>query len=223
MRRLSLVLAASVLAAGAVFCAGSFFSGRTASAVGPAVGVSDATAQAGGGGSVEIFARDFDPPGLGAWTIDVSYDPTMITASGCVALAHTGVCNQHYSSDTVRSAGANATGIAGDTVLARIDFTCLRAGTTTLRMLARDVSDATIGGPVLLDVATVDGTVRCEVGATPAAGGTTPVVQPPSVPEAGTGGGEQDGLWRVVSMLALLASAAVVFGAGVRVFARRED
>src|SRR3990172_674875 len=124
MRRLSLVLAASVLAAGAVFCAGSFFLGRTASAVAPVAGVSDATAQAGGGGSVEIFARDFDPPGLGAWTIDIEYDPDVITASGCVALAHVSVCNQHYSSDTVRTAGANARGLDGDTVLARIDFTC---------------------------------------------------------------------------------------------------
>lgn len=216
MRRLSLVLAASVLAAAVMFSAGSHFFGRTAAAQGPAVGASDATAQAGGGGSVEIFARDFDPPGLGAWTIDVSYDPSVITASGCVALAHVSVCNQHYSSDTVRSAGANARGIAGDTALARIDFTCLRAGTTTLRVLPRDVSDATIGGPVLLDVATVDGTVLCEAGATPA-------VQPPSVPDAGSGGGGQDSLWRVVSLLALLASAAVVFAAGVRVFARRGD
>ncbi len=222
MRRLSLAFAATLLAVGGFLSVGSLFFGQSALAQGPTVGVSDDTAEAGGGGSVEIFSRDFEAPGLGAWTIDVGYDPSIIAASACVALVQTSVCNEHYGSGTVRSAGATATGFVGDSSLARIDFTCLREGTTTLRMMPRDVSDATIGGPRLLDVATVDGRVTCAAGGVLGTPGAppTPVI---SVPDAGSGGGAGDGGWRIGTTLALLLSAAVVYGAGVRVFARRED
>jgi hypothetical protein len=221
MQRFATFAIATVLAIGGLVVAGSLFFGHSASAAGPTIKVDGTTAELNGGGSVNLFALGFGSPGLGAWTIDVTYDPAAITAQGCAEMVQVSFCNAHYSGDTVRSAGANATGIVGDSTLARIDFACKRAGTSMMHVVARDVSDATIGGPQLLSPVTVDGAVICP-GAATSPSTPTPVVAP-SVPHAGTGGVGQDATLRVLLTLGMLLSAGVLYGAGVRAFARRED
>ncbi len=223
MRRLLVVVIS-----GALLVSAAMLFNRAASAQGPLVGATNANVDPGGNGSAELYSQDFSAPGLGAWTINVVYDPDVITITGCGPVDGSAVCNPEYRDDTIRSAGADAFGLEGDATLADIHFTCSEAGgTSPLDVQPQDVSDATVGGPVLLDVEVSDGMVSCDGSAEPTravtpvngVGGTsTPV---PAAPDAGTGPGTPEAPWQVFATLALLASLGLVFVAGVRVFSQR--
>ena len=134
--------------------------------------IDSATALVGEEDTVDVDAVNIGAPGLGAWTIDISYDASVITAVAC-SPAQGGVCNADFGDDMVRITGATATGLEGDTNLGSITFECGdEAGSSDLTLSLFTFADATIGGPQDIDASTIDGTFACEqeVTAGPAAG-----------------------------------------------------
>jgi len=230
MRRLLVVVLC-----GAMLVAAAMLMGRGASAQGPLVGATDANADPGGTGTAELYSHDFSDPGLGAWTIDIVYDPSVITITDCNPVEGSGVCNPAYEDDKIRVAGAVAFGLDGDSTLTRIEFECSgEGGTSPLDVQPHDVSDATIGGPVLLDVEVSDGVVSCDGsddgtptttngGATPTSGTQGTATPAPAVPDAGTGSGTPEAPWQVLAMLMLVASLGLISVAGLRVFSQRTN
>jgi hypothetical protein len=216
-----------VLVVGALLVAAALITRAASAGAPPLVGASEATAETGEHGTVELYAQEFADPGLGAWTIDLRYDPDVISIASCTPVAQTSVCNAEYADGIVRSAGANAQGIIGDTVIAEIVFECADdEGSTELEVLPRDVADATIGGPQLLTVDLSDGMVTCEAGEEepPPAGGTPTATRTPAplMPDAGNGGpGMPSGVPIALALLGVLASGVVIFGAAERLFPRR--
>lgn len=74
------------------------------------------------GGEVALrLAAYVPPPGLGAFTIDVAYDPSVALVTGCEALPEA-ICNPSYSAGTVRLAGTSVTGLKGEMDLATLTF-----------------------------------------------------------------------------------------------------
>ena len=58
---------------------------------------------------------------LGAWTVDVGYDPKSVQVTDCKA-ENGSVCNASFASGVVRITGASASGLSGEQTLATITF-----------------------------------------------------------------------------------------------------
>ncbi len=110
------------------------------------VGVSTVTTGLGQQALVHVEALQITAPGLGAWTIDIAYDPDVITPVGCSA-ALGGICNAAFSANTVRIIGVSAQGVAGDVELGEIVFECRQAGESALTLEPAVFADATPGAP----------------------------------------------------------------------------
>jgi hypothetical protein len=154
-----------------------------ASAQGPAVSVGALNARVGVLSKVEVSALAIGAPGLAAWTIDVHYDPSLVTIAACGA-SQNGICNPHYNDTTVRLTGTNIYGLQGDTTLASIGLACKAAGTGHLDVTINVLADATIGGPRPIDAALQNGAVTCTTetapAATPTPTGSNPAATPPA-------------------------------------------
>ena len=120
------------------------------------------SAQAGVGQYADIIlsARDVGTPGIGAWTIDVTYDPATVSVIECQA-EHGGICNAAFAQDVVRVAGISVTGLVGDSELAGISFRCERAGVSLLGIRIDVFSDASLGEPQPIDAAILTGSLTC--------------------------------------------------------------
>src|SRR3990172_2827968 len=94
-----------------------------ASAVGPAVSIGSLEMGVEFEGKVDLKALGIADPGLGAWTIDVHYDPEVVTLLECGA-EHGGICNAHFAENAVRVTGVSAKGLDGDSFLATLFFGC---------------------------------------------------------------------------------------------------
>jgi hypothetical protein len=138
--------------------------------------VGSGSASVGGQAFIAVDALGVTAPGLGAWTVDVQYDSSLLTAVSCTASAG-GVCNPEFGADRVRITGANADGLEGDSSLATIGFRCEGIGTSSLTPIIPIFADATVGDPMAIDVAVQAGSVSCTSGAGP---GPSPGPQPPS-------------------------------------------
>ena len=160
----------------------------SASAAGGAGVIHMESGQAGVGAEVilDLDAQDIGPPGLGAWTVDVQYDNTVATAVACLP-QNGGVCNAAFSDDTVRSTGANAQGLEGDNILAKLTFRCDVEGETDLTLTVQVLVDATVGDPQFIDASIVNGTLTCGEEPPPGVATATPTTMAPAPPEAGTG------------------------------------
>ena len=192
--RLGLV---GVAAVAAVLLGGLLLAG-TAHAQEDGVDVGSETAAVGEEGSVDVGAHDISAPGLGAWTLDISYDNSVISAVGCTA-EEGGVCNPNFANDTVRISGASAGGLEGDTELGTIDFECGDdGGTSDLTLSLFTFADATVGGPADIDATVSSGTFTCVSGGPATGTGFTP---------DGSGNG-----W-LLAVLAYLGVAALAVGA----------
>ncbi len=140
--------------------------------------------------SVEVEAIGVTPPGLGAWEIDIAYDPAVVSVRHCSSEADFGACNSKFGEDTVRLAGASAsgTGLAGDTILASLSFTCEAAGVSPLILDVHVFADGTIGDPQPIDVEVEHGEITCtaptptQVHPTPRPTPTIPPATPFAVP-----------------------------------------
>jgi hypothetical protein len=112
-------------------------------------------------GAVYLEARDMPLPGLGAWTINVSYDGDIVEATACAGLAG-GLCNATYDVDTVRAVGATgSSGHTGNTDLAVLSFRCLEPGESALHVTLFVLVDGSTGDPQPIQASTQDGVITC--------------------------------------------------------------
>lgn len=180
----------------------------------PTVSIGSGSAAPGGQVSLDLKSADVAAPGLGAWSIDIAYDPSVVTPVGCVT-EHGAVCNMAYDDDSVFVAGAAAVGFEGDTGLASITFECAdEEGESAITVTLPDFADATLGGPVQIDAAIVNGTIDC----TTAPATATSVPRVPSTGTGSTSGGSDFTL-----LIALLAGVGVVGLAGFGVLRTRAN
>ena len=143
--------------------------GSHASAADETVSVGSATIVLGGSAGVEVGASNIHAPGLGAWAIDVTYDPSVLSVEGCEAAGvGLNICNDDYLElgTTVRIVGASAQGLEGNTTLATITVHCDSLGTSPLSVAVRTLADATAEEPQNLNpeddpVTVVGGSVAC--------------------------------------------------------------
>jgi hypothetical protein len=167
------------------------------------VSIDDGSAAVGEEVSVELNAADIGEPGLGAWSIDITFDPDVVSAVACdVELAGAqNVCNPAYADDTVRIAGAAGVGLEGDSKLATITFECEDDGESAIEVNLVHFADGTIGGPEPIDADVTNGTITC--------GG-----EPGGLPPTGQGGRSDQGL--LYALMGLLAAAGLaIVGRGV--------
>jgi len=213
LRRLTVGLAAIA----AVLLGGALLAGSVLAQDGDGVSIADGSAATGASGEVSLSAVDISAPGLGAWTIDITYDTSVITAVDCTA-EQGGVCNPEFAADTVRITGATATGLEGTTQLGVIEFECGdAAGESDLTIDLFTFADATIGDPTTIEDPNIDnGVFTC--GGEPS-GEPEPTDEPadeaPSgAPSAGTGFADPGNsyIW-LVAFLAYLGLGGLVVGA----------
>lgn len=196
------------------------------SAQGPTLSVGDGTAAPNEEATVDVVANV--PDGLGAWTMDITYDPDVVNVEACDP-DNGSVCNGHapetaaeagdppWSTGTVRVTGADATGLTEESVLATITFSasavCGAETTTDLTITVSVFADATVGAPADIsgDTTVSDGSVT--ICAAPA---DTPVPPTPIIGGVGNGGpsDSDSGLGWVIAALAGAGVAALAgFGA----------
>ncbi|MEX2159331.1 MAG: cohesin domain-containing protein [Dehalococcoidia bacterium] len=121
------------------------------------------TAATGADIDANVTLTDFPDPGLGAWTVDITYDASVVSITNCNAdtAGGTNVCNDAFADDTVRIAGAVAEGLTGDIVLGTLTFRCETAGTSPLTLSLDVLADGTLGAPTERPANVVDGSVTC--------------------------------------------------------------
>ena len=175
-RTLGLALAGAVV--GVLLAAGLMLS--QVSAQDEAVSIGRATVGAEGQASVTLEALNIGAPGLGAWTIDVLYDPEVVTPLEC-SPHPSSFCNPSFAADTVRVIGASGNGLAGDTTLATITFRCESEGVSALTLSVRVLADATPGDLQDISANTEHGNVAC-IAASVAPTATPPAPAPTEAP-----------------------------------------
>ena len=182
-------------ALGAVLTIAGFVAGSVL-AVSGSISLSSGSAAPGESGTVEL-SSDVGDPGLGAWTVDISYDSSVATVADCDP-EEGGVCNPEFAPDTIRITGASASGLEGDTLLGTLTFDCAdEEGTTDLTMVLDVFADSTIGDPQPIEPATInDGEFACEVPAPVATG--TPLPAPGPV---GSGPSDSGTNWVIVALV----------------------
>jgi hypothetical protein len=112
-------------------------------------------------GAVTLQALNMPAPGLGAWTVDIGYDGSVVSATSCSGFAG-GVCNVTYGATIVRVVGAvGSGGYVGNRDLASISFRCDAAGETPLTLTVRVLADGTPGSPQPISASIENGTVSC--------------------------------------------------------------
>jgi hypothetical protein len=114
---------------------------------------------------------------LGAWTVDVGYDPSQLKVVGCQA-ASGGLCNPSFAAGVVRIVGASASGLSGKQTLATLTFEGVGHGKPS-PLSVTAVSLADTSGAVL----------KAAVAAPAATSSPTPVPSAPPAPAATPGPG----------------------------------
>jgi len=153
MRTLRALAALSAAVLTTLLLAGS------ASAQGATVSVGRVTVGQGGQGNVVLGAAGVAAPGLGAWEINVNYDPSVVSIVSCTP--NGGLCNTGVSDHEVRVVGATAAGLTNSFSLATLRFQCLHTGASDLTLKIDVFSDATHGAPVPIATKIEDGSVTC--------------------------------------------------------------
>ena len=156
--------------AGLALLGAGFLASSQVAAQDEAISVGSGTVAIGAEGSVPLDALDMPEPGLAAWSIDITYDPAVVTVLDCVEEAGAAFCNESYddpdteeneASYTIRLAGASGQGLVGDTTLATLTFRCDAEGTSALSLITVDVHDGTQGDPQRIEAAALDGEISC--------------------------------------------------------------
>ncbi len=127
--------------------------------VSPTLSIGSTSANVGSQVSVELRAS-MPPPGLGSWTIDIQYNPGVVSPDDCFA-GGGGVCVKNFDRNLVRVTGASAGGLDGTFSLAGIRFNCTNAGTSTLSIIISVFADGTIGNPRDVVPSVDDGSITC--------------------------------------------------------------
>lgn len=126
----------------------------------PAVGIGSLSKSVGEQEAVQVRALNIAAPGLGAWTIDITYEPLVVSVVDCTA-GIGGLCNPAYAEDTVRVVGFSIFGEIGDSTLALITFACESEGSSQLDLTLETFTDATAGGPLPIDASIDNGLAIC--------------------------------------------------------------
>lgn len=154
LRNLGLVAALGVAAAllGGVV-SGVFAQGTT-------VRIDSTEAQVGFEGQIDLTVHDLPAAGLGAWTIDINYDPSVAVPVQCDAKKG-GICNGGYDENTIRVTGINAFGLQGEATLATVYLACVEPGDSDLALELSVFADATAGDPQTIDAKVEHGSFVC--------------------------------------------------------------
>ncbi|MCH7697743.1 MAG: hypothetical protein IH865_02215 [Chloroflexi bacterium] len=136
-------------------------------AVSTVLSIDSVSMHAGSSTVVELRADDVPFPGLGAWSIGVVYDSSVLTALSCAEGVGPSACNESFSGNRVEITGASAEGHLFDVVLASITFACDRAGASDLLIIIEDFADATESGPVPISLKLQNGRITCSEAAPP--------------------------------------------------------
>ena len=191
--------------------------------------VTSATVTVGEQVTVAVIAN-VEEPGLGAWTLDVQYDPMALNILGCEPFAGS-VCSTSFDDDLARVTGASAAGNVGETTIGTLTFECNGPGISSIDLIISVFADATDGDPQDIDpLSVVSGAIACVEEAEPtataaatepmptAAATSTAVATPTTVTTApavlpDTGSGPASG--NAIGWLAVaLATAGLAFIAG---------
>ena len=168
---------AALLLAAVALAAGLFFHAQV-SAGAPTVSIGSLSKSVGEQGTVALQALDIPAPGLGAWTIDITYDPQVVSVVDCAG-GLGGMCNPAYADGTVRVAWFSIFGEIGDSTLATITFACESGGSSQLALTLETFIEANLGGSLPIDASIDDGLAICSSsGPTP-----TPTDEPGPSPE----------------------------------------
>ena len=161
------------------------------------VSIDSRTIDVGQQDTVTLAAADYPAP-LGAWAIDISYDPAVVQPVDCVPIENS-TCDLDQSETSLRIRGVSAEGLTGDFALATIAFDCVAEGSSSLSMIIDVWGVAGIAeiGFETPQPEIVDGEITCL-----APSSTTLVL-----PETGTGAGTGEG--RSHWFIAALAFAGV--------------
>jgi hypothetical protein len=178
---------------------------------GATISVEAATVDVGAQGTANVQALGVTAPGLGGWTLDITYDPAAATVTGCTSTA--GLCNPNFAPDTVRVTGFNATGMLGDATLATIEVQCAAVGSSPLTLAVVDFLDATPGNPTLIQAAATNGSVSCATPA-PSDSGALEAVEAPAAGTLPVSGGLPP-----LTEESALSWTYLVMGAGIAVLA----
>ena len=127
----------------------------------PTVSINATEIAVGDEGEAVLTVLNFDAPGLGAWTVDIEYDNSIVSVILCEPLPESNVCNPEFDDDVVRIVGASGTGLEGTTVIGRITFQCDAAGESNLGLSIETFADGTIGAPQELVPFIENGAITC--------------------------------------------------------------
>ena len=144
--------------------------------------------------------------GLGAWTIDVTYDPASVSLAGCLPFERS-FCYPAYAPGIARVTGASASGLENDFVLATLVFRCNDSSSATTLGLDIDVwAYSTIPEDPQVEPELVDGSITCLAPAPTSAATVTPVAI--SLPSTGSGPPVPSTLLWLIAALAAFGLAA---------------
>ena len=189
--------------------------------------VTSATVTVGEQVTVAVIA-DVGEPGLGAWTLDVQYDPMALNILGCEPSAGSVCSPTSVSADNhARVTGASAAGNVGEVTLATLTFECKGPGISSIDLIISVFADATDGDPQDIDPLSVaSGAIACVEEPEPTATGAATEPMPTAVamstadasatapavlPDTGSGPASGNAIgW----LAAALATAGLAFIAG---------
>lgn len=157
-----------------------------AEAGGGTISVGAATVAVGGEGTVSLQSLSMAAPGLGAWSMNIVYDPALVQQTGCAPQSGS-VCNPNFAPNTIRVTGASANGLVGNATLATFTFRCIGVGTSALTVTTDTLADATPGDPQDITAGTTNGSVTCLTPSTPSQPGPTTAAPPTATPVASGG------------------------------------
>ena len=169
----------AAVAAGSLVLAASLVSMSGASADGPTIAAGSMHAQVGGIAKVEVTVADVGAPGVGAWTVDVNFDPEVLAGVACTPGQGGSICNEQYDVGQVRVVGTNIYGLEGNAVLASLGLACKAPGETALEITTDVFVDATPGDPTDIAAKIQNGTATCSAQPAPTATEPKPTATPP--------------------------------------------
>lgn len=130
-----------------------------ASATAATLAIGSTSAHVGEEVSVDLQALGVAEPGLGAWTVDIQHDSSVVSAVRCSAPV--GLCSTAYMADTARVTGATYTGLVGHTTLSTLTYECgTRPGVSSLELRVSVFAEAP-PDPFEIDYVVVNGTITC--------------------------------------------------------------
>ena len=183
-----------VVVAGSLLLAAGLVSSSGASANGPTIGVGSLSSSVGSVGKVNLTVADIAAPGAGAWTIDLHFDPGVVSSVACTAEQGGSICNAQFEAGVVRVVGTNVYGLQGDAVLASIGLACKSAGESALEITTDVFVNATPGDPTDIVAKISNGTATCSAEPQPTATEPQPTATPPASNPKVPGDANCDGL-----------------------------